>query len=160
MRVRRLRNSNCVVPILRISFHSVLQKDPIRGQRRNIRTWIAEVIESENPRCRKAEISYIFCDDEYLQGLNEKYLRHQSLTDIITFDYSGENHLRSDIFISLERVAENAGKYGNTIADEILRVMVHGVLHLLGYRDKSVAEKLQMRRMEDLYLQRYSEISR
>lgn len=159
MWVRRLRNSNCVAPILRISCHSVLQKDPIKGQRRKIRTWIGEVIESENPRCRKAEISYIFCDDEYLLGLNKKYLRHRSLTDIITFDYSIENHLKSDIFISLERVTENAGKYGNTFADEILRVMVHGVLHLLGYRDKSAADKLQMRKMEDLYLQRYSEIS-
>ena len=112
-----------------------------------IATWISHVILSENKK--EGEINYIFCDDEYLLNLNLQYLDHDTLTDIISFDYSIGNELHGDIFISTERVLENAADFKVTFEEELQRVLVHGVLHYCGYKDKSEADEQLMRSKED-----------
>tara|TARA_B100000900_G_C20367267_1_gene628856 strand:- start:336 stop:752 length:417 start_codon:yes stop_codon:yes gene_type:complete len=98
------------------------------------------------------EINFIFCNDNYLQKINEKYLQHTELTDVITFDHSQKEKLIGDIYISTERVKENASKFNTTFKSEIARVMIHGILHLIGYDDKSKIEKKRMREMENKFL--------
>ena len=100
------------------------------------------------------EINFIFCNDEYLQKINKKYLQHTDLTDVITFDYSHEKKLLGDIYISIERVKENALIFDSTFKSEIARVMIHGILHLIGYNDKSKIEKKKMREMENKFLKK------
>ena len=112
-----------------------------------IATWISAVILSENKK--EGDINYIFCDDEYLLNLNEQYLDHDTLTDIISFDYSVGNELHGDIFISVERVRENAQDFSVTFEEELKRVLVHGVLHYCGYKDKSEEDEQVMRSKED-----------
>ena len=115
-----------------------------------VRSWVKSILETEGKTA--GEITYVFCNDEYLGGMNEKYLKHNTLTDIITFDYSEKGRLSGDIFISIERVAENAGSFGTTLNQELGRVMAHGVLHLSGYKDKTPEDKKMMRSKEDFYL--------
>lgn len=99
------------------------------------------------------EINYIFCDDEYLHKINVDFLQHDTYTDIITFDNSDDNsEIDSDIFISIERVKENAAKFEVSFEDELHRVMIHGVLHLLGFKDKSPEEADNMRYLEKKFL--------
>ena len=112
-----------------------------------IATWISAVILSENKK--EGDINYIFCDDDYLLNLNEQYLDHDTLTDIISFDYSVGNELHGDIFISVERVRENAQDFSVTFEEELNRVLVHGVLHYCGYKDKSEEDEQLMRSKED-----------
>ena len=112
-----------------------------------IATWISAVILSENKQ--EGDINYIFCDDDYLLNLNEQYLDHDTLTDIISFDYSVGNELHGDIFISIERVRENAQDFNVTFEEELIRVLVHGVLHYCGYKDKSEEDEQVMRSKED-----------
>lgn len=112
-----------------------------------ISTWISDVILSENKK--EGDINYIFCNDDFLLNINQQYLNHDTLTDIISFDYSVGNELHGDIFISTERVAENALDFGVSFSDELLRVLSHGVLHYCGYKDKSEADELLMRNKED-----------
>ncbi len=109
--------------------------------------WISKVIISENKS--EGEINYIFCDDEYLIGLNRQYLDHDTLTDIISFDYSEGNILHGDIFISVERVCENASDFNVSFDEELKRVMAHGVLHYCGYKDKSEEDGKLMRQKEE-----------
>lgn len=109
--------------------------------------WISTVIESEDKT--EGEINYIFCDDEYLHQINVKYLNHDELTDIISFDYTMGNLISGDIFISIERVKENASDYGVTFENELLRVMSHGILHYCGYKDKSEEDSKVMRSKEE-----------
>lgn len=98
-------------------------------------------------------INIIFCTDAYLAKLNTKYLRHKTLTDIITFQYSTpEEPLEGDVFISIPRVRENCRKFNVPFETELSRVMVHGILHLLGYSDKSSVQKAKMQLKEDAYL--------
>ena len=109
--------------------------------------WITNVIESENKK--EGEINYIFCDDEYLHKINLEHLGHDTLTDIISFDYTMGNELSGDIFVSIERVKDNAVDFNVSFEDELRRVLVHGVLHYCGYKDKSEADELLMRSKED-----------
>ena len=109
--------------------------------------WISDIIVSEAKK--EGDINYIFCDDAYLLEINQQYLNHDTLTDIISFDYSVGNELHGDIFISVERVRENASEFGVLFSNEIKRVMAHGILHYCGYNDKSVEEEELMRRKED-----------
>ena len=132
-----------------ISFTSVEINYNLKNKLK-VRSWVRSIIESE--RKRPGDITYVFCNDEYLVGMNEKYLKHHTLTDIITFDYSEEGILSGDIFISVERVKENAVSFNTTFNQEIGRVMAHGVLHLSGYKDRSTEDKKVMRGKEDLYL--------
>lgn len=102
------------------------------------------------------QLNYIFCTDDYLLSLNKEYLQHDTYTDIITFQYNGSKEpLHSDIYISIDRVRENARAYGNTITNELHRVILHGLLHLLGYKDKSAADQKKMRQMEDQLLNEF-----
>lgn len=119
---------------------------------RKTSVWIRKTAAEE--KCSIKELNYIFCSDEYLHDLNVRFLNHDTYTDIITFDNSegGEDGLEGDIFISIDRVKENAQKLGVPFDEELHRVIIHGVLHLIGYSDKSAAAKASMRRKEDAYL--------
>src|SRR5699024_4049701 len=117
------------------------------AQAEKVRNWLFSVIQSENKNLD--EIGYVFCDDAFLLKLNQEYLQHDTFTDIISFDYSYQNTLQGEIYISTERVAENAEKFGVEFDEELLRVMAHGVLHLCGYKDKTAEEKEKMREKED-----------
>lgn len=100
-------------------------------------------------------VNFIFCSDEYLHATNVQYLQHDTYTDVITFDYSEEpKKLCSDIFVSIERVRENCGAYNQTFLQELYTVMIHGVLHLLGYRDETEEESAKMRLLEKKYTDR------
>ncbi len=109
--------------------------------------WVSRVISSEGGTCR--QIDYIFCSDGYLLEMNKKYLSHDTFTDIITFDYSDGKRIGGDIFISIDRVKENAEIFKTDFEKELLRVMSHGLLHLFGFKDKSKEESIQMRSKED-----------
>lgn len=115
-----------------------------------IGSWISEVIASEG--CVLEEVNYIFCDDEYLHKLNLEFLNHDTLTDIISFDYSVKKNIQGDIFISVERVADNAKDFNVAFSEELNRVIVHGILHYCGYKDKSEADEKLMREKENHYL--------
>ncbi len=115
--------------------------------------WLTKVIESESKV--EGDITYIFCDDAYLLELNKKYLQHDTYTDIITFDYTEGDIISGDIFISLERVEDNAQKFEVIFENELQRVMAHGVLHLMGYKDKSSEEAALMRSKEDEKIQMF-----
>ena len=118
-----------------------------------VKNWVKYIIETEGKMA--GEITYVFCNDEHMLGMNEKYLKHDTLTDIITFDYSEKGKLSGDIFISIERVKENAESFHTTFNQELGRVMAHGVLHLSGYKDKTSEDKKLMRTKEDFYLAAY-----
>ncbi|CAM3556509.1 rRNA maturation RNase YbeY [Flavobacterium gelidilacus] len=109
--------------------------------------WISRIILSENKT--EGEINYIFCDDEYLININNEYLNHDTYTDIISFDYSVGDLIEGDIFVSTERVAENAIEFNVPFDNEIKRVLSHGILHYCGYKDKSENEASVMRQKED-----------
>ena len=118
-----------------------------------ISSWLEDVILSEDKKL--GEINYIFCDDEYLHKINLEYLSHDTLTDIISFDYSMGNELHGDIFVSIERVTENALDFKTDFNEELKRVLVHGVLHYCGYKDKSEQEEVIMRSKEDEKIQMF-----
>ncbi|MFY8066312.1 MAG: rRNA maturation RNase YbeY [Flavobacterium sp.] len=109
--------------------------------------WLSKVIISENKH--EGEINYIFCDDNYLVEINQQYLDHDTLTDIISFDYSVGNELHGDVFISVERVVENAEDFNVTFEEELRRVIVHGILHYCGYKDKNEEDENLMRQKEE-----------
>ncbi len=115
-----------------------------------VSVWISSVISSED--FKEGDINYIFCNDEYLLNLNVEFLKHDSLTDIISFDYSVGKELHGDIFISIERVIDNAKSFEVSFEKELNRVLVHGVLHYCGYKDKSDKDVKLMREKEDHYL--------
>lgn len=112
-----------------------------------VRQWVAEVVKRRGKSV--GNINYLFCDDEYLLEVNQQYLQHDTYTDIITFDYVAGGLVSGDIMISTERVGENATKFGVPFGQELHRVIIHGVLHLLGQGDKSEAEACEMRRQEE-----------
>jgi rRNA maturation RNase YbeY len=112
--------------------------------------WV-EIVASKNG-FDVGEINYIFCDDEYLLKLNVEFLKHDTLTDVISFDNTLGKLINGDIFISIERVIENAKEYNVSFDDELQRVMIHGVLHYMGFKDKSDDEVKQMRSAENTAL--------
>lgn len=109
--------------------------------------WISRIITSEDKK--EGEISYVFCDDEYLLQMNIQYLDHDTLTDIISFDYTVGREISGDIFISVERVKENAAEFNVPFDEELKRVMAHGILHYCGYKDKSEDDEAVMRTKEE-----------
>ena len=115
-----------------------------------ISRWISSVILDEG--FKEDDINYIFCDDDYLHKINLEFLDHDTLTDIISFDYKVGKILQGDIFISTERVEDNAKDFAIKFSDELHRVIVHGILHFCGYKDKTVSDEKQMREKEDYYL--------
>jgi rRNA maturation RNase YbeY len=112
--------------------------------------WIEKSIEKE--KRIPGDINIIICSDDYLYEMNINYLKHDTFTDIITFDYSEENSVSGDLFISIERVRENAKKFSGRVENELHRVIIHGILHLCGYDDKTDEEKGKMRQKENDYL--------
>ena len=118
--------------------------------KQSITKWLKDAISTEDKEL--GEINYIFCDDQYLLKKNQEYLQHDTFTDIITFDYTEENRLSADIFISIERVKENAITFAVPFETELRRVIIHGVLHLMGYKDKSEEDAETMRSKENFYL--------
>jgi probable rRNA maturation factor len=136
-----------------VNFFSQGIKFNVKNPRRLSR-WIQSATKQEGSTPK--EINYIFCSDKYLLSINEQYLGHNTLTDIITFDNSETPRLlESDIFISIERVKENALTLNQPFDIELRRVMIHGVLHLVGYGDKSSSQKSSMRKKEEAYLSLY-----
>ena len=143
-----------------------------------LKNWVVSTIEKHPPRSsgsiragkkKAGDISFVFCSDAFLLEMNKEYLNHDTYTDIITFDYSkseseqfplkkGVRGISGDIFISIDRVKENASSFSKTFEDELHRVMIHGVLHLLGYKDKTKIAKAEMRKQEDLCLKALSKI--
>ena len=114
-------------------------------------TWIKEAIKKEKGQLN--ELNYIFCSDQYLLSINQQYLNHNTLTDIITFDHSEKGApISGEIYISVERVEENAKHFEVPFDEELHRVIIHGVLHLLGYKDKKSSDKALMRKKEEAYL--------
>jgi rRNA maturation RNase YbeY len=112
--------------------------------------FIAQLIEAENKELNS--IDYIFCSDEYLLEINKEFLQHDFLTDIITFDLSVDASISSEIYVSIDRVRENAKLFNTSLNRELYRVMIHGALHLLGYKDKTKREIAFMRNKEEHYL--------
>lgn len=119
-------------------------------QKRILKKWIQETISLENKQA--GDITVLFCSDEYILTINNQYLKHDYYTDIITFDYCVENIISGDLIISIDRVKENSLDRGELFLDELHRVIIHGILHLLGYKDKSEAESKEMREKENFYL--------
>jgi probable rRNA maturation factor len=117
---------------------------------RKTKAWIEKVTSIEGSAIDS--ITYVFCSDSYLADINYLYLKHKSLTDIVTFDYSEDNLISGEVYISIDRVKENAVKFQQTVDNELHRVIIHGILHLLGYKDKSPSQKTAMRKKEDTYL--------
>ncbi|MFZ6010764.1 MAG: rRNA maturation RNase YbeY [Bacteroidota bacterium] len=118
---------------------------------RKVTKWLSLSIKKEKAKLK--ELNFIFCSDDYLRTINIEFLNHTTYTDIVTFDNSdGSGFIEGDIFISIDRVTENAEKFKKSFTEELHRVMIHGVLHLIGYSDKKSAAKIEMRKKEDAYL--------
>ena len=132
-----------------ILFHNA-DTSYILKNKRIISSWITDTIKEEEKQLE--EISYIFCTDDYLLKINQEHLDHDTYTDIITFDYTEDGIISSEIYISVDRVRENAKNLGVAALDEIHRVIIHGVLHLCGYKDKSDLQSQEMRGKENYYL--------
>jgi rRNA maturation RNase YbeY len=115
-----------------------------------LKEWIKQVIEKE--KLKPGNVSYIFCSDEALLEMNQQYLDHNTYTDIITFDYRKGEKVSGEIYISVERVSENAKKFKTTFEEELHRVLIHGVLHICGYRDKGKEAAELMRKKENTAL--------
>ena len=112
-----------------------------------VRKWIAKVIDSHD--CSLGELTYQFINDTDMLAINRKYLNHDNFTDIITFDYTDDYKISADIFVSIDRVRDNASTFSSAYQDEMMRVLIHGVLHCLGYPDKTKEEKEVMREKEN-----------
>lgn len=132
-----------------ILFHNA-DTSYILKNKRIISSWITDTIKEEEKQLE--EISYIFCTDDYLLKINQEHLNHDTYTDIITFDYTENGIISSEIYISADRVRENAKNLGVAALDEMHRVIIHGVLHLCGYKDKSDLQSQEMKGKENYYL--------
>lgn len=118
--------------------------------------WIESSVKREG--FETEDVNYIFCDDEYLLEINRQYLQHDYYTDVIGFQYSEDRLLSGDIYISVERIAENAENHQKSFDNELARVMIHGILHFMNYRDKTAKEAEEMRKMEEKYLSIFEKI--
>ena len=119
-------------------------------QKSLVREWLQQAVDDHQRSVR--EINYIFCSDHYLHSINKRFLRHDTFTDIITFDYAESAVIRADVYISVDRARENAITYNVSVIDEIHRLLIHGLLHLVGYTDKTKDEQAVMRTKEEYYL--------
>lgn len=133
-----------------ITFNSEDTKFGIAGHKRRVAAWMRAAISEEG--FRAGDINVIFCSDSYLLGINRQYLRHDYYTDIITFDYCEEGILSGDLFISVDTVRSNAEEYGVMFHVELSRVIIHGIMHLAGYKDKTDPDAEKMRERENHYL--------
>lgn len=132
-----------------IEFHSLIPSFKLKNTKK-LSEFIQLLAYSEEHEI--GDLHYIFCTDSYLLNLNKQYLKHNTFTDIITFDYCVNDELSGDVFISIDRVKENANTFGQPFSKELHRVLFHGLLHLCGYKDKSPSHKKVMRSKEEFYL--------
>jgi len=132
-----------------VSFYSEQTNFSVSNESQ-ITDWLISVCQKEGKTL--SEVSIILCSDDYLLEVNRKHLNHDYYTDVITFDYSEETAISGDVFISVDRVQENAQSVGADMVDELHRIIVHGTLHLLGYTDKTISAKEEMTSKEDFYL--------
>lgn len=121
----------------------------------NYTKWLEDIISSEYKKLGK--INYIICDDHYLLKINQDFLQHDYYTDIITFDKVKGKTINADIFVSLQRIEDNAESMQKNEEEELRRVLAHGLLHLIGYKDKTEEEQILMRSKEDFYLDQYNQ---
>ncbi|MDF1548866.1 MAG: rRNA maturation RNase YbeY [Bacteroidales bacterium] len=128
----------------------------VRIPKRKVKTWVNQCITAQHKIT--GEINYIFCSDEYLRGINMQYLNHDYYTDIITFNYNENKTIKGDIYISLDRVRDNAVSYKVNFHTELQRVVIHGILHLLGLKDSTPKQKEIMRKAEDECIEKYNKI--
>lgn len=136
-------------------FHEYNVKSGLKDKRK-LSAFLDALISKQLRRVKKVQLNYIFCTDEYLLQLNKEFLNHNTLTDIVTFDLGeAPDELNGEIYISIERVKENAEKFATTYNNELHRVIFHGALHLCGFKDKTEADKKEMRKKEDLCLRQY-----
>lgn len=138
-----------------ITFSSNIDTFTLPDKEKTIK-WLTAIIQDQGKRV--GTIGYLFCDDEYLLDANQRYLNHDTYTDIITFDYVEGDLVSGDIMISIDRVGENAEKFGCSFINELHRVIAHGVLHLLGQGDKTETEAAEMRKKEENALSKWQEI--
>jgi probable rRNA maturation factor len=139
------------IPAIQFNF---LQPVTLRDRTR-LKRFLVTLFKKEKKQL--GELQYIFCSDDYLLQINRQYLNHNYFTDIITFDLSERDQsINAEIYISVDRVRENAREFGCSLRQELHRVMFHGALHLCGYKDKTIAEKKLMRKMEEQYLGRFA----
>jgi probable rRNA maturation factor len=124
-----------------------VDQDDLQLDEEKLQSWLAKVVEKHN--CELGEVTYVFCSDDYLLEVNKQYLNHDYFTDIITFDYTDNSVVSGDLFISLDRIRDYSNTQNIEMMNELHRVMVHGVLHLCGFKDKSKEEELMMRHLED-----------
>lgn len=124
----------------------------VLNNKKAIKEWIKKVVVAEKKQV--GQINYVFLSDSDLLKLNIEFLNHKTYTDIITFDYNAGEKVNADIFISVDRVRENASKFQTTFMDELHRVMVHGILHLCGYKDKTKKHRTEMRQREEYWLKK------
>ena len=132
-----------------ITFHNEDIKFNLKNKRL-LKSWIKDSTQNEN--CSVGNLTYVFCSDEHLLNMNKEHLNHNYYTDIITFNYNVEKQISGDFFISIDRVNENAIQQNNKFTDELHRVLIHGVLHLVGYNDKTDLQQAEMTSKEDYYL--------
>lgn len=135
--------------IERISFQTQ-DIDLVIKEKNKIRLWIVNAIKNEGKKT--GDITYIFCTDNYLLQMNQQYLQHDDYTDVITFDYTEGDRASGDIFISYERILDNSNILDTKLEDELHRVMIHGIMHLCGYKDKQTDDRKQMTEKENQYL--------
>ena len=129
-----------------IFFHTVDISFALDSEKRTS-NWLVKLVESQNKKV--GELNYIFCSDDYLLKMNQEHLKHDYFTDIITFDYCEKGLISGDLFISIDRTNENAKTFGKTQINELNRVIAHGLLHLLGFKDKTAKDIAEMRSMEE-----------
>ncbi len=146
-----IKNSFSDKELRKIQFHS--EGIVFKFKRKKMyRLWLLTVAKAKNYKIDY--VNYVFCNDDFLVKINQEFLNHDTLTDIITFEYTDDDKkIKSDIYISIERVLENAATNGVDFATELKRVMVHGLLHLCGYSDKTEEETLEMTKQENLAIQ-------
>lgn len=138
----------------KIKFHLLGVSYNIRNKKK-LKSFLLSLIKHEKPDASAGNINVILCSDQYLFDLNKKYLKHHTYTDIITFDYCDQKLVTGDIFISIDRIKDNAIKYNTSCQTELLRVIFHGFLHLCGYKDKGRSHKKQMTEAENFHLNNY-----
>jgi rRNA maturation RNase YbeY len=133
------------MPLNNIFFHTEDISFALQSEKEMV-NWLVKLVEVHNRKV--GELNYIFCSDDYLLKMNQEHLSHDYFTDIITFDYCEKDVISGDLFISIERTNENAKTFGKTQMNELSRVIAHGLLHLLGFKDKSAEDIAEMRNME------------
>jgi rRNA maturation RNase YbeY len=138
-----------------VRFYEQEVKSKLKDRRR-LSTYLQSLIRRQKPQVKDVQLTYIFCKDGYLLEINREYLKHETLTDIITFDLTEEPEImQGEVYISIERVKENAEKYKVEYEQELHRVIFHGALHLCGFKDKQKGDKERMHQEEDLCLNHY-----